>query len=216
MSNPFVARHRIRRRRRGNRHYSRRRRGNPSLRSFASGNMLHMIGGGAAGFFGSRFIPQNVPFLAPYNVGFAGYGLDLLSGLGISWALGKFWSKQAGVGAMVGTGLAVLSRIIVEKMAPATPSGATAMAGDLDFDLGYYISDRFPYPQGTAGPFDAYPGTPYLSNPPFPSTSAAAVRAGAAAAATANQLSLPSGSIVGAPASIPGAPQADRWSSVWT
>ena len=214
MSNPFVARHRIRRRRRGNRHHRRRR--NPSLRQFASGNMLHMVGGGALGFFGSRFIPQNVPFLAPYNTGLPGYGLNLLSGFGISWAVGKFWSRQAGIGAMVGTGLAVLSRIIVEKMGTATPSGASAMAGDMDFDLGYYISDRFPYPQGSGGPYDAYPGSPYLLNPPFPSTSAAAVRAGAAAASLANMQPMAAGSIVGAPASLPGAPQADRWSSVWT
>ena len=183
-----------------------------------------MIGGGAVGFFGSRFIPQNLPMLAQYNTGFMGYGLNALTGLGISWALGKFWNRQAGVGALVGTGLAVLSRIVVEQFGTATPSATTTapssaapgVSGDMDFDLGYYISDRFPYPQGSGGPFDAYPGTPWLQNPPFPATSAAAVRAGAAAAAVANQLALPSGSIVGSPAALPGAPQADRWSSVWS
>jgi len=162
--------------------------------------------------------------LAQYNTGVVGYALNGATGLALSWALGKFWSRSAGIGGLVGTGLAVLSRIVVEQFGTATPSGtsiapssaAPGVSGDMDFDLGYYISDRFPYPQGAGGPFDAYPGSPYLQNPPFPSTSAAAVRAGAAAAAVANQLALPSGSIVGAPASLPGAPQADRWSSVWT
>jgi hypothetical protein len=33
--------------------------------------------------------------------------------------------------------------------------------------MGYYDTDIFPFPQGTAGPFQAFPGTPGLANPPF-------------------------------------------------
>lgn len=33
--------------------------------------------------------------------------------------------------------------------------------------LRYYTADRFPFPQGAAGPYPAFPGTPSLANPPF-------------------------------------------------
>ena len=33
--------------------------------------------------------------------------------------------------------------------------------------MGYYDTDVFPFPQGTGGPFQAFPGTPGLHNPPF-------------------------------------------------
>jgi len=196
-----------------NRHH-RRRRSNPSLRELTSGSMISMIGGGAIGFFGARMIPQNLPFLASYNSGITGYALNAGSGLAISWVLGKFWNRQAGVGALVGAGVAVLARIITDQMGTATPStqaGASAavsgLGSDLDFDLGYYIGDRFPFPQGNGGPYDLYPGSPYLpAAGPFPATSAAAVRAGAAAAAAA----LPAaGSVPQAGSTL------DRWSGVW-
>lgn len=175
--------------------------------------MLEKIGGAGAGFFGARFIPQNVSMLAQYNSGIAGYALNGLSGFAISVALSKFWSRTAGQYALVGTGLAVLSRIIVEKFGGATPSGAAAMSGDLDFDLGYYVSERFPFPQGAgAGPWDAFPGNPWGGGG-YPATAATAVRAGQAAASAALPASATGGS--GAAATLPGGPQADRWSSVW-
>jgi hypothetical protein len=31
----------------------------------------------------------------------------------------------------------------------------------------YYSGDRFPFPQGNAGPYDVNPATPGLDNPPF-------------------------------------------------
>jgi hypothetical protein len=33
----------------------------------------------------------------------------------------------------------------------------------------YYASDRFPYAQGPGGPYEIYPSTPGLDNPPFQS-----------------------------------------------
>jgi len=156
-----------------------------------------MIGGAAIAFFGARFIPQNVAMLSQYNTGFAGYVLNLGVGLGLSWVLGRFWNRQAGIGGLVGTGLAVVSRFITEQFGTATPSGASAMSGDLDFDLGYYVSDRFPFPQGAGGPYMAFPGTPYLPGG-APITSAAAVRAGAAAAAAAPALPATAGAVAAA------------------
>ena len=41
--------------------------------------------------------------------------------------------------------------------------------------MGYFVSDRFPYAQGPAGPFSSYLGTPNLRNA---GTSAASVRSG--------------------------------------
>jgi len=195
-----------------------RRRRNPGLRDFASGNMLQMIGGAGAGYFGARILPASLPMLAQYNTGIAGIGLNLGTGLGISWALSKFWGRQAGIGAMVGTGLAVAVRLYETYMAPPVAAVVSAPAAAMSGDLGYYVSDRFPYPQGTDGPYSAYPGSPFLANPPFPSTSASAVRAAAAASSVAAQLpvSTAPNTSYGSAGSLPGAPQADRWSSVWS
>lgn len=173
-----------------------------------------MVGGAAIGFFGARMGPQNIPFLASYNSGFTGYLLNLGVGLGISALLGKFWNKQAGTGAMVGAGVAVIARFITEQMGTATPSttagasaAASGMGADLDFDLGYYV-DQFPFAQGgSAGPYGPYPGNPY-GGTPFSNTNASAIRAGQAAAAVA----LPAG-VVSQPGNPVGSDRwgADRW-----
>jgi hypothetical protein len=183
-SNPlFALAPRRHRRRSSGRHRRRshRRRSNPGLSSFAQGGMLKMIGGAAAGFFGANALPSLIPQLAQYNVGVMGYGLNLGSGLLISWAAKRFVGPQAGLGALVGTGLSVLMRIIKDHAASTGSATSAAMSGD----LAYYVSDRFPFPQGDGGPYTLYPGNPSLLNPPFPATSAAAVRAGSGAAAAA-------------------------------
>lgn len=165
--------------------------------------MLAKVGGGAIGFLAARMIPQNL--LPQYNTGFTGYGLNALSGFGVSFLLGKIWDRDAAMGGYIGTGVAVLSRILVDKF---NVGGGGGMSGDLDFDLGYYVSDRFPYPQGAGGPFDNFPGSPYLANAPFAATSAAAVRAGQGAAAA-----LPAAAGVSGPTANP----SGRWSdSRWT
>lgn len=205
-SNPrfalLAAPRRKHRRRSRNRHYGRRR-SNPSVRGMLGGSTVGMIGGGAVGFLAARMIPQNL--LPQYNKGWTGYVLNAVSGAGVGMLLHKFWSREAGIGAYVGTGIAILSRLLVEQF---NIGGGGGMSGDLDFDLGYYVSDRFPYPQGAGGPYDNYPGTPYLANAPFAATSAAAVRAGQGAAAA-----LPAAAGVSGPTGNP----SGRWSdSRWT
>jgi hypothetical protein len=199
--------------RRSNRHHRRYR--NPNglgrgLRQLTSGSMISMVGGATVGFFGARMIPQNIAMLATYNQGIPGYLLNIGSGLGISWLLGRFWNRQAGMGALVGTGVAVVARFITDTMGGATPSttantsaAVSGLGADLDFDLGYYISE-FPLPQGpSAGPYDRFVGTPYGQLPAV-ATRASAVNAGRAAAAVA----LPAGS--------PMSPNAGNWGTNWT
>lgn len=208
-SNPFFGLMGPRRRRHHRRHrsHSRGRRRNPSLRSFTSGGMLAKVGGGAVGFLAARMIPQNL--LPQYNTGFTGYALNAVSGVAASWLLGKVWNRDAEVGGYIGTGVAVLSRVLVDKF---NIGGGGGMSGDLDFDLGYYVSDRFPFPQDAGGPFPNFPGSPYLANAPFAATSAAAVRAGQAAAAALPAVAGP------AQAATPaGVGPFGRWSdSRWT
>jgi hypothetical protein len=177
----------------------RRRRRNPDgfgrgVRQLFSGGMIKTTLGAFAGFAGARMIPATL--LKQYNTGITGYALNVGSGLLTAWVVGMA-DAQAGQGAIIGTGLAVLSRILVEQF-----HVQGAGLGDVDFDLGYYVSDRFPFPQGAGGPYDTFPGTPSLLNPPFPATSAAAVRAGTAAAAAA----LPA-----APAAMAGVSEGGRW-----
>lgn len=208
-------RHHRRHNRRMNRHHRRRHR-NPSFAELTSGSMISMVGGGAIGFFGARMIPQNLPMLSSYNSGITGYLMNAGSGLAISWALGKFWNKQAGEGALVGTAIAVIARFVTDQMGTATPSttantsaAVSGMGADLDMDLGYYI-EQFPFPQGaSAGPYGFPIGTPYTSVP-WANTNASAVRAGQSAAVAA----LPAGQPVAAgPAASTG--HADRWTNGW-
>lgn len=203
-----------RRRRRAVAMAPRRRRRNPglNLKSIASGGTLELLGGAAAGFFGSRFGAQNIPGLSQYNTGVTGYLLNAGIGVGISAIAGKFFGRNAFLGGLAGTGLAIAMRMMTSA-APATPSGSTQMSGDLDFDLGYYVNDRFPFPQGNGGPYDAFPGTPYLpSGGPFPATSAAAVRAGASAAAAA---ALPATAVNPGMVTPAAALQKAGWASNW-
>jgi hypothetical protein len=156
-----------------------RRYGNPSLRSLAGGSVVPMVVGGGVGFLAARMIPQNL--LPNYNKGWNGYALNAGAGGIVSYLLGKVWNRQAAIGGYVGTGVAILSRILVEQF---NIGGGGGVSGDLDFDLGYYVSDRFPFAQGAGGPYATFPGNPYLAaNAPFAATSAAAVRAGQGAAA---------------------------------
>ena len=167
--------HRISRHRRG-------RRRNPSgLSTFTSGGMLQTVGGAAIGFFGSNALPALVPQLAQYNTGVTGYALQAVSGLALSWGLKRFLGKGWGTGALIGTGLSLLLRIVKDHAASTGSATSAAMSGD----LAYYVDDRFPFAQGAGGPYSNFPGNPSLANPPFPATSAAAVRAGAAAASAA-------------------------------
>lgn len=171
------------------------------MSSLTSGSMVQLVGGGAIGFFGSRFIPQNLPMLSDYNTGIVGYGLNALSGLALAWGLGKVWGRSARTGALVGTGIAVLSRIIVEKF--SSTGASVSGLGDLSYDLGYYTSDHFPFPQGASGgPYNRFPGNPYGTTAMLP-TAASAVNAGAAAAAAA------------LPAAAGGSGGSSRWESNW-
>lgn len=219
-SNPVMLFGAPRKRRSSRRHHRRvsnhrRRRSNPSLRELTSGSMVSMVGGGAIGFFGSRMLPQNLPFLSTYNSGITGYLLNAGSGLGISYLLSKFWNRQAGVGALVGTAVAVIARFVTDQMGTATPStqanssaAVSGMGADLDMDLGYYI-EQFPFPQGaSAGPYGFPLGTPYASMP-FANTNASAVRAGQVAA----QAALPAGQ---PGAAGPAAGGSGSWASSWS
>lgn len=206
-----IVRYRARRSNRRIRRYR-----NPGLSNFVGGmsgtDLLYMGGGALVNGILARAIPQMVPMLSSSNHGIMGYGMNVVAGAAGAWGIGKF-NRRAGQGAWIGMIVAVGQRIIADNFGSGGAAATGGMSGDMDFDLGYYTSDRFPYPQGTGGPYDAFPGSPYLAAGPFPATSAAAVRAGAAAAAAA----LPAaGGSVGAATSLPGAPQADRWGSVWT
>lgn len=171
-----------------------RRRHNPAreqLLGFKGGGILETVGGAAAGFFGANALPSLIPQLAQYNTGITGYVLNAGSGLVISWGLGKFVSKRVGYGALIGTGLSILLRIIKDQA--STSVTAAAMSGD----LAYYASDRFPFPQGAGGPYELYPGSPYTATSPFPATAAAAVRAGTQAAAAALPAAAPAAALHG-------------------
>lgn len=164
------------RRRRRNRHRSHSRRSNrrayrnPSFGGMSTTDLLWMGGAALADGVLCRAIPQ---MLAPsYNVGWTGYALNAAVGGVGAWLLGKF-NRRAGQGAWIGMIVAVGQRIISEQFGAGSAGASGGMSGDLDFDLGYYLSDPFPFAQGaSAGPYQTFPGTPYA--PVLPTANAAA------------------------------------------
>lgn len=187
-----VIRYRTRGHRR--RHNPRRNRsyGNPMFAGMTTTDLLYMGGGALVNGILTRALPASVPFLMPYNNGIQGYALNVVLGGAAAWGIGKF-NRRAGQGAWIGMIVAVGQRIVAEHFgagmaAPAAAQAAATpgMSGDLDFALGYYTEEGFPFPQGAAaGPYGQFPGTPYAGQAAFPTTNASAVRAGQAAAAAA-------------------------------
>jgi hypothetical protein len=152
-----------------NRRYSRR---HNAMRfgGFSTNDLIWMGGGAIANGFLARTIPQML--LPTMNTGFLGYGLNILAGSLGAWAISQF-NRRAGQGAWIGMVVAVGQRIISERFGAGTAAATGGMQGDLDFDLGYYLSDPFPFAQGaSAGPYASFPGVPY--SPMLPTANAAA------------------------------------------
>lgn len=172
------------------------------------GSELLWAGGGALlNGIVARALPQT---LAPqYNVGWTGYGMNVLAGSIGAWAIGKF-NKRAGQGAWIGMVVAVGQRIIAEKFGAGSAGASAGMSGDLDFDLGYYLSDPFPYAQGaSAGPYQNFPGSPY--SPMLPTANAAAPARQRQTAALVAATGGPAAVGPASSASVPGAWGGSAW-----
>jgi hypothetical protein len=137
---------------------------------FSTNDLVWMGGGAIANGFLARTIPQML--LPTMNTGFMGYGLNILAGSLGAWAISKL-NRRAGQGAWIGMVVAVGQRIISERFGAGTAAATGGMQGDLDFDMGYYLADPFPFAQGpSAGPYPSFPGIPY--SPMLPTANAAA------------------------------------------
>jgi hypothetical protein len=174
------------RRRRSNpvmymRRSSRRRRRHNPLLSVPMSELLPLTAWAVAGMAGTRIIPQMV--LPQYNQGIGGYGLNFVTAIGLSWIGGKFAGSRAGQGILVGGMVGLAARILSDTLGGSSALGG-ALAGDLDFDLGFYIQNSFPLPTTGSGPFLLQPGmnsSPSVSGlatlPPVASAQAAAANA---------------------------------------
>jgi hypothetical protein len=148
----------------------RRRRANASLGGFSSSDLLWMGGGALANGVACRAIPQM--FFPQYNTGMSGYLANGVTGAALAWLAGKF-NRRLGQGAWIGLIVALGQRIISDNFGAGTGGQTGGMSGDLDFSLGYYLNDPFPFAQGpSAGPYPAFPGVPY--SPALPTANAAA------------------------------------------
>jgi hypothetical protein len=149
-----MARHHHRksaRRNPGGYHHHRHRR-NPRV----GGRILPMIGGAAIGGFLTRSLPQT--FLGASNAGIMGYAANAAVAVGGSWLVGK-WSKDAGLGFLVGGGAAIALRVYQDYTSGASAAGAS------DGTMSFYATQQFPVPYATSfgnpynNPFAAaYPG----------------------------------------------------------
>jgi hypothetical protein len=142
----------------------RRRNAGISFGGFRSGDLMWLGGGALLNGIVARSLPQML--LPQYNVSWMGYGMNVIAGSLGAWGLGKL-NHRAGQGAWIGMIVAVGQRIIAEKFGAGSAGASAGMSGDLDFDLGYYMSDPFPYQQGdSGGPYPGFPGTPYSAAMP--------------------------------------------------
>lgn len=161
-------------------HHRRRRRHNPLL-SVPMSELVPLTAWAVAGMAGTRIIPQ---MAAPqYNTGLGGYGLNFVTAIGLSWLGGKFAGSRASQGLLVGGMVGLAARILSDTLGGSSTLGG-ALAGDLDFDLGFYIQNSFPLPTTGSGPYLLQPGvsaSPSVSGvstmPPVQSAAAGAANA---------------------------------------
>jgi hypothetical protein len=189
------------------RHHRRRRRNPDAFGGMSSKDLLFQGGGAAANFLIARSGPAML--LPQYNTGLPGYGLNAAFGAAGAWAISKF-DRRAGQGAWIGLVLALVSRFVAENFGSGSAGQTAGMSGDMDFTLGYYVSDGFPFAQGAGGPYNTFPGNAYLPGG-TPITSAAAVRAGAAAASAALPAAAPAVARIDQAAGTGGTRWGNRW-----
>lgn len=154
-----MARKRRHHKRHHNPHVSRssrrgRRRRNPLL-SMPSGELLKVglwaIGGGVV----TRVVPQK--FLGASNTGVMGYAANAATGVAASWLASKFAGDKAGQGVLIGSFVALGSRIVSDLFGSSSLLDG-GLNGDLSYDLGFYINNSFPLPTAGSGPYLLNPG----------------------------------------------------------
>lgn len=197
--NPGLFGHRRRRRNRtvvimrgGHRSPRRRYSRNPIL-SVPLNELVPLTAWAVGGMAGARILPQ---LLAPsYNSGWTGYGLNILTTIGLSWVGQKFAGTRAAQGLLVGGFVGTAARMLADWLGGSSMLGG-ALSGDLDFDLGFYINNTFPLPTTGQGPFLLQPGVqgapmaaggvptaiPLPAAPPSASSAAATAGGGVTAA----------------------------------
>jgi len=109
-------------------------------------DLLKVGVGAVAGSIGARGITQAV--LQANNVGFVGYGGNLVATWLLAWLTGKFAGPDYAVGVAGGGISATVLRIWSEKVSMTSPAPLAGL-GDLDFSsngLGEYVDSGFPTP----------------------------------------------------------------------
>ncbi len=179
------------------RSYRRRLRHNPLL-AVPLGELVPLAGWAVAGMAGTRILPQML--MPGSNTGITGYGINALTAVGLSWVGGKFAGPRAAQGLLVGGIVALAARILSDTLGASSTFGS-ALVGDLDFDLGFYIPNTYSVPTAGQGPYLLNPGvmgSPMSAGGVIPALPAAGGAAAAAASApgsagnpSAAQLSAP-------------------------
>jgi hypothetical protein len=132
----------------------RHRRHNPLL-SVPLSDLVPLTAWAIGGMAGTRILPQML--LPGSNTGLSGYGMNFATAVALSWLGGKFAGSRASQGLLVGGMVALASRILTDTLGTSGTFGG-ALAGDLDFDLGFYINNSFPLPTSGSGAFLLQPG----------------------------------------------------------
>lgn len=181
----------------GNRGSRRRRYSRNPILAVPLNELVPLTAWAVGGMAGARIIPQLV--LPNYNQGWTGYGLNILTTIGLSWVGSKFAGTRAAQGLLVGGFVGTAARMLADWLGGSSTLGG-ALSGDLDFDLGFYINNSFPLPTTGQGPFLLQPGVtgapmaaggiPTVAALPAAAPSASSAAATAGGGVTAAQLSV--------------------------
>lgn len=138
---------------------------NPML-PVTSTEFLQVTAGALGGGYGARAIPENIPFLTKYNVGWKGYLLNLAIGFALSKVARWISGPKAEEGALVGTVLMTGGRIISDQFGKTVVSfGHIGLGYDPAFNfkrMGKYVS-------AASSPLSPLPvPSPYANSGPVP------------------------------------------------
>jgi hypothetical protein len=138
--------------------------GNPAY--VPSGKVTaYRVGGAIVGGLGSRIIPENFPFLAKFNSGIKGYGLNLATMFGLAQAVAWGFNESAAEGVYIGGILMTLGRMVQDYYGKTIVQfGPVKMGYDPSFNLrrlGKYVAGGTPpLPVGTTYPPTQVPPLP--------------------------------------------------------
>jgi len=154
----------LNRRHRRNPHRRHHRR-NPSFGGFSLGQVVELGVGAAGGVIGAGYLAQLA--LGTGNVGFMGYGAELIATFLLAWATNKFLGRQKLAEGVIAGGVGGVFKRFWDDNVSGAGSSVSGLGNRSFAGLGYYTNRQFPLPTSSyqCGPGQAVPSVAVTPNP---------------------------------------------------